>query len=260
MRVDAVVMAGRLNDGALKDASDAICEALIDINGRPMIDYVISALEQAIEVERIVVIGPGDHLASLLGQRVTLVEAGSTITENLRRGVAALARRRGGRTEYIRPVLICSGDVPFVTGQSISRFLELCAKREAVVYYPIIPRAACDEKFPGVKRTYVTLKEGTFTGGNLFLVNPSAMGDLLRVMESFFAARKNPLKLARLLGFGILARLLLGRLSFRDVERVFIKLFGQPGVAIPCDCPEIGVDVDKPSDLALAREVLGGAN
>ena len=44
MRIDAVVLAGAKNDGKLQQADPAEYEALIDIHGRVMLDYVLAAL------------------------------------------------------------------------------------------------------------------------------------------------------------------------------------------------------------------------
>ena len=44
MLVDAVVLAGQANQGALRDVSSATNEALIEVAGRPMLQYVIDAL------------------------------------------------------------------------------------------------------------------------------------------------------------------------------------------------------------------------
>jgi hypothetical protein len=68
--------------------------------------------------------------------------------------------------------------------------------------------------------------------------------------------RKNPLALGSLLGLPIILKYLFGRLSIADVEKRAwdkLALVGR-GVIVPY--AEIGVDVDKPSDLELALQML----
>lgn len=246
---DALVLAGRPNTGALAAVSPEPWEALIDIAGRPMVVRVVDALRQADRVARIAVVGPSGPLGEVLPPGVLVVEAGGTLEENLRRGFAALAPQD-------RPVLVTACDVPLLTGATVDAFLAACAERPAAFHYPIVERAACEARFPGVRRTYAALREGTFTGGNIFLVAPSVVGPLLDLLERFYAARKSPLRLAWLLGPGILVKFLLRRASIGDVERLFVRLTGQVGRAVIFPHPEVGVDVDKPDDLDLVRRLL----
>jgi len=53
-KVDAVVLAGQRNDGALRDVSSVPFEGDIPIAGRPMIDWVLDALIEAHHIDRII--------------------------------------------------------------------------------------------------------------------------------------------------------------------------------------------------------------
>jgi len=57
MQVDAIVLAGAKNDGKLREVSPSPYEAMILINDRPMLSYVVDALKQSKQVGRIVVVG-----------------------------------------------------------------------------------------------------------------------------------------------------------------------------------------------------------
>jgi hypothetical protein len=50
--------------------------------------------------------------------------------------------------------------------------------------------------------------------------------------------------------------LLRGSLRVADAERRAGALLGAPCGAIPCTHPEIAVNVDRPTDVALADELL----
>ncbi len=63
------------------------------------------------------------------------------------------------------------------------------------------------------------------------------------------ALRKRPLALARRIGWDILLKLLLGRLSLGDLEARARRLLGVEARALPTPYPEVGVDVDREEDL-----------
>ncbi|MEQ8237081.1 MAG: hypothetical protein ABRQ23_09900, partial [Syntrophomonadaceae bacterium] len=129
---------------------------------------------------------------------------------------------------------------------------------DADVYYPITSRAVNERKFPGVRRTYVKLKEGVFTGGNLFLLRSQVIPACVEIGEKLVARRKNPLAIAQLFGLGLVLSYLLGRLSIKQAEKRFYKVSGVRGKGIISPYAEVGVDVDKPDDLKLAQKFLGG--
>ncbi|HHW39610.1 MAG TPA: NTP transferase domain-containing protein [Syntrophomonadaceae bacterium] len=254
-RVNAVILAG---GGSIHDRStpdEGPNKALVGIGSCQMVDYVVNALRRSPGVAGIVLVGPESLQESLREpQGILFAAAGRSPLGSFAAGVAVLdgLPDRGG-TEW---VLACTGDIPFLTPEAVADFLDRCRRREADVYYPIIPREAAEEKFPGVRRTYVRLQEGSFTGGNLFLANRRIIDDCLPRAEEFIRLRKKPVALAGLVGFGILLKYLCGRLRLQEAERRVCSLFGIRGAAVITPYAEIGVDVDKPSDLELARKLL----
>lgn len=248
--MDVIVLAGAKNNGALRESSDSLYEATIPVNGKPLLDYVVRPLVQVNDVERIVVVGPEEGLSSdLRGIIWRVVPSGQTMVENLRRGLEALAPR--GK------VLVATADIPLLTPAAVEDFLDRCRKRDADVYYPIVARAPIEARFPGVKRTYAALREGVFTGGDIILLAPEIVERHLGTIEQAVALRKKPLQMARLLGLRYLLKLLMGRLSIAEIEGRVEKKLHFKGVAIITPHAEIGIDVDKPSDLDLVRHELG---
>lgn len=245
--VNAVVLAGRANDGAFAGVSEAKNEALIEIGSRTMLDYVLQAVREARMINRCVVVGTPE-VQRVLPEGFEFAPAGDDVISNVERGTAHL----GGDAL----VLVVTSDVPFITGDIIDRLIAQCAVTEADLYYPAIPRAAAEGKFPGVERTYVKLREGTFTGGNLFLVAPRVVRTRADQVRAFVAARKSPAKMAGLIGPSFVVKLALGRLSAAELETKISAMFGIRGAVVFTDDAEIGVDVDKLSDLELARRVL----
>ncbi|MBE3586905.1 MAG: nucleotidyltransferase family protein [Thermoanaerobacter sp.] len=253
--VDAVVLAGSPNNGPLRECSPVPYEALIPIGSKAMVQYVVEALMLARGVNRIVVVGPREELVNCLqDSRVRVVSStGGGLLDNVQRGLKELPGARR--------VLLVSSDIPLITPRAIEDFLDLCRDQEADLYYPIIPKDAVDSRFTNpVRRTYVSLKEGIFTGGNLFLLNPEVVSRCLPLGEQLVAARKSPLRLCRLVGLGFLIRFLLHRVTLEEAQARVSRLLGIRGVVVVSRYPEVGVDVDKPVDLALVARTLQQAS
>ncbi|MGL5513835.1 MAG: nucleotidyltransferase family protein, partial [Sporomusa sp.] len=173
------------------------------------------------------------------------VPGGQTILETIDQGMKALG--------HANRTLVVTADIPLLTPAAIEDFLDQCAGLDADLYYPIIAWTDHERRFPGNKRTYVRLKEGTFTGGNIFLVNPKIVDQCMKVAERIIANRKNPLKLCCLLGWTFVIQFIFGTLRLKQVEERVETILGVKGAVIQSQYAELGLDVDKPSDLDLVR-------
>jgi len=245
--VACLVLAGSPNTGPLAAASDAPYEALIPVGGRPMVAYVVDALLAAAGTGSIVVAGPPE-VAAVLPPGVEVTPGGETLIETLGRGLKALACEER--------VLVVTGDVPFLTAAAVDDFLAACGDRAADIYYTVVRREDVERRFPGMKRTYVRLRDGHFTGGNLVLINPAIYGRVRQKAEEMARLRKRPLRLGLLLGPFFILRYLAGAVSLADAERKVTSLVGITGRVVVSRLPEVAVDVDKPSDLEMARAML----
>ncbi len=246
--VNAVLLAGRANDGKLKDASPEPWEGLIDIGGKPMVAWVLEALLGSKRVGHIVIVAPRDPFATFESDRVSVIDPPGQVMENALAGVRACPPG-----EF---VLASTSDIPFINPGIVDRFVDQCSEREGDFYYPVASKESTEKRFPGVKRTYVTIREGTFTGGNMFLVRRSKADTIASKTGKWVEYRKNPVKQAGLLGWTFVFKLLLGALSIPELEKTISKYLGCQGRAVISHDPEIGTDVDKPSDLELARREI----
>lgn len=227
-------------------AGKAACRE--DLSGRPMAGWVSAALAAVPGMERVAVVGPGDWDGALQ------VEPGDSIVDNLRRGVAALATCGAPAGQDL---VVAAGDAPLIGAAAVARFVAACRAAGADFGYPIVSRFACEARFPGVQRTYVRLREGRYTGGNCFYLTPAAVEPAIERLERVFRDRKRPIRLAALLGIGLLLRLVTGRACLAEAERAAGRLLGRRACAIVCDQDaELALDVDKPADLALVRRAL----
>lgn len=247
MEIDAVVLAAKANIDKLASESDEILEANIDIAGKPMLSYVLQALEQLPEVSRIIVVGPEDGLSAYANERVIITSPGDGLLANVQIGLSH------SQTEY---VLVATSDIPLITSERVQEFTKGAIELDADFVYAVSAKEQCLNKYPEVQRTYVKLKGATLTGGNLFFVKKSIVGGTWPVVEKMIKYRKSPIKMASFFGIGFLLRIFLGLAGVPEIEEYVSNLLGIKCRAI-LSAPEIGIDVDKPQDLELARTVLG---
>ncbi|MDA8194413.1 MAG: nucleotidyltransferase family protein [Thermaerobacter sp.] len=240
--VEAIVLAGQRNTGILREVSDAAYEGEIPVAGRPMLDWVLDALLQAAGITRVIVVGP----ASAPRPGVEWVPMGEDLLTNVMAGMAAVKNSER--------VLIATGDIPLVSGPIVDELLQMAPQADLV--YPVVPREIIEQRTPGVKRTYVRLRDGVFTGGNLFLVNPAIVPQVADTARVLLSHRKSPTKLARDIGLRFLIRLFLGQLTLAGAERRVSEVLGVHGRVLVVPYAEVGVDVDKPSDWMTVTRML----
>lgn len=248
MKIDAVVLAGRENTGKLAGESTEELEANIDIAGKPMVTYILDALRGVPRIGTIYLVGPKDGLGQYETDQVRLVEPGPSLFDNVQIGLKVAA------TEY---AVICASDVPLVTAAILEDLLDRCLSTGADFCYPVSGKEDCDRAFPGVTRTYAALREGQFTGGNVFFVKRAVVERAWPMVEKMIAYRKKPLKMAGVLGFGLLLRFVLKIARIAEFEKRVGDILDMTPRAILGASPKIVVDVDKPSDLELCRRILG---
>lgn len=240
--LNAVILAGDRDENGLS-------KAMRKIASRYMIEYVISSLRESGCVARIYVVGD-NVLREKIGNLVDgWIEASGGIMDNLRRAVSVIG-------DMETPCIIATSDIPMVKGEAIKDFVEKCSQDSIDVGYPIIDKKLNDEKYPDVKRTYVKMKEGTYTGGNIIYLNPKIVENCTKKAEQLIKFRKKPLKMGRVLGFTFLIRLALGNLPISKVEDKIQSMFEVRGRAILTDYPELGNDVDKPSDIEFVKKYI----
>lgn len=245
--INAVVLAGDSKKDAVQQG--VANKALLPIHGRPMIRYVVEALRSAPSIGMIAVIGPESLLkAHLQGLVDIYLEGRDSLFDNLAAGMEPFAADKA--------VLVVTSDIPMIRGEMVEDLLARCLEKDGDLGYPVVEKALNDARFPGMERTYVRLREGRFTGGNIVYVSPAAVKRCADFARKVIAYRKKPLKAARLLGIGFLIRLISGRLTIAQAEARFSRLLNISAHAIITPYPEVGNDVDKPSDVEMVQRYL----
>lgn len=242
--VYAVVLAGDNEDHKIKQGSVIPNKAFVKINGRYMVSYVLDCLKETKGLAEVAIIGPEDGLRSV-DENVCIIPQRGDMVANV---ISAADIFQDGW------LLLSSCDIPLLTPEAVEDFLANCQGAE--MYYPLVPKADCDRVFPEMQRTWVKLRDGMYTGGNLLLIKTSMVHTAATPAGIFFTARKSPGQLARLIGVGTLLKLVFKMLTVSELEEKMAKILGLSCKAVLTSYPEIGTDVDKESDYNLISAKL----
>ncbi len=228
-------------------------KALLDMDGRTMLERVMDALQGSKYVEKIVVIGLENNMGMQFKRPVDhyLPDQGSLVGNALA-GVHLLNQKYPGT----KSALFCTSDIPALTTKNVDRFLESCEPFDKAIYYILVTREDMENRFPNSKRTYVKLKGIEVAGGDVAIAQLDLADEHEELWRSLTNARKHAWQLARVVGFKLLLKLLLRRLSIDDIEETASRIVGCP-TKIVLDAPaEMAMDVDKPEQLELLRADL----
>lgn len=242
-----VLPAGGRIEGEFAQQAGTEIKALIPFHQETILRRTLRALRDSGCVGRIVVIGPQEVLAEAeaCGADLTLPE-GATGPENIFRGLDSL---EGGNAS----LLIATGDMPFLTPEAVRDFLTLCPT-EAEICIPIVERSEFERRYPDLIRTDTPLRDGFFRLGGLFRVDTATLRRARPHFEQLFAARKNNLQMARLIGFPFIVRYLFRRLTVEQIVARAGEILKCRGAAVRHVPPELGFDIDLPEEFAYAQQ------
>jgi GTP:adenosylcobinamide-phosphate guanylyltransferase len=235
--VEAIVLAGGHAGDPLAQKFGVASKTLVPYRGRPLVEYTLEALVQAgLEV---ILVGPPAPLNPT--PRTYLPDHGGLIA-NLEAGIHAA---RGDK------VLVATGDMPFLSVEAVRWVLKHAP--QAGFVYTIIARPVIEQRFPGMRRTYARIREGSFTGGNIVIIHKKLFYTALPILRRALELRKKPLALAQMIGFGTLLKVLLGQADIAGLEAKVSQIIGVPARALITPYAEVGVDIDKEEDLQWLR-------
>lgn len=219
-------------------------KALIRLDGETLLARVVASLRAA-GAERVAVVSSHPDVRAeiaRLGAEALDEAAGPSLS--VRTGAEALGT----------PLVVTTADHALLEAEWVRRFLA-DAPADADVAVLVAARATVEAAAPGTKRTWLKLADGHWSGCNLFwLANDRALAviDLWRRVE---AERKRPWRMAGILGPGMLLRYVSGRLSLRGAATRLGQLAGVRAAVVETSYGLASVDVDKPADLDLVREI-----
>lgn len=247
----ALVLAGsRGEPDALSAYAGVSHKGLIELSGRTLLERVVTALSDAGATH----IGVSTADAAIIAL-LDKLKVAATLEALPASPSPSLSVRQGAQALGL-PVLVTTVDHALLQPEWVIRFLN-DVPESADVAALLAPEAAVRAAAPQTQRSYMRFADGRYSGCNLFyLRNDRALNviDLWRHIETH---RKQPWKIAARLGPAMLLGYLTSRLTLdQAVARLGAKA-GVTAAAVRTPYGLAAVDVDKPADLDLVREIAG---
>jgi len=252
--MDAIVIAGGIPrpEDPLYTYSHGDSKALIDVAGKPMVQWVLDALGNAKQVDNVIIIGLSPKSGITCKRPIYYVSNQGRMLANIVAGVDK-ALELNKRNKY---VLVVSSDIPTLKSEMVDWLVKTCMETKDDLYYGVCPKDVMEARFPGSKRTYTYLKDMDVCGADINLTHVRMATEHLDMWESLIGSRKSPLKQAGIIGFGTLFALFTRQLTLEDAVKRVGDRIGIKGRAIVWPHAEPCMDIDKPSQLELLREDL----
>ena len=219
-----------------------------------MIERVAAALQGAPSVQDLVVVGLGEtETAGLSFARPVhfLPDQGGMVA-NARAGIDWVQAARPEATK----ALLSTADIPLLSSAIVEWLIAVCRPFDALAYYTVVRRETMELRFPHSRRTFVPLKGIQIAGGDLHIVQTRILSTDDALWEALTNARKHAWQLARLVGPGMLLRLLTRQLTLSAIEETAGRIFDAPIRIVLSPHPELAMDADRPHQLEILRAAV----
>ncbi len=252
--MDAIVTAGGIPQPGdpLYNYSNGDSKALIDIAGKPMVQWVLDALSDAKNVENVIVIGLTPKSGLTCKKPLHYLSNQGRMLANIVAGVRKSVELNK-KTEY---VLLVSSDIPALKSEMVDHLVETSMQTRDDIYYGVCPRDVMETRYPTSNRTYTKLKDMQVCGADINVIHVSMTTEHLDTWEKLIGNRKSPLASAAVIGWDTLFLLFTRQVTLQELVEKASARIGIKGRIVIWDKAEPCMDVDKPHQLEIMREDL----
>ena len=219
--------------------------ALIPVDGTPMILRVVAALGEAGASRIAVSTDETEVMALLAGYGVECMPPSAQPSLSVRSAFEALGA----------PLLVTTADHALLRPEWITQFLADMPP-ECDLALLLAERRVVEADAPRTRRTWYRFGRRAWSGCNLFYLATPKAADALALWRTVEVHRKQPWRVARLIGLTSLARYLSGRLTIHEAVARLGDSIGVRAAVVPSRFGLAAVDVDKPEDLELVRWIV----
>ena len=180
-------------------------KALLKIDGRYCIQYVLDALQHVSSIDNIYVIGPQKKLVAAFQKakidlnhpkRIKILEQKSNLLENVWHGyLASLPITDTDQTDEIeifadKAVLVVPCDSPLITAQEVTYFIKQCRLEDYDYILGLTPEKEMEYFYPGkhgpgIKMAYLHMKERNYRINNLHMVRPARVRHRIHINKMY---------------------------------------------------------------------------
>jgi GTP:adenosylcobinamide-phosphate guanylyltransferase len=254
--MDAIVTAGGIPQPGdpLYVYSNGDSKALIDIGGKPMIQWVLDALGNSKKVDNVIIIGLTSKSGLACRKPLHYISNQGRMLANIVTGVnKSIELNR--KTEY---VLLVSSDIPALKGEMVDWLVNTAMETRDDIYYGVCPQEVMEMRYPTSHRTYTRLKDMQVCGADINIIHVNQVTQHLDTWEALIGNRKSPLRQAAVIGWDTLFQLFTRQFTLQGMVERASERIGVKGRAIIWSQAEPCMDVDKPHQLQIMREDFAG--
>src|SRR5512147_2662898 len=228
--MDAIVTAGGIPrpEDPLYTYSHGDSKALIDVAGKPMIQWVLDALGNAKEVDNVIIVGLSPKSGVTCKKPTYYVSNQGRMLANIVAGVNKVLELNK-KSQY---VLVVSSDIPTLKPEMVDWLVETSMETQDDLYYGVCSREVMEARFPDSRRTYTKLKDIELCGADINVTHVRMATEHLDMWESLIGTRKSPLRQAGIIGLGTLFRVLTRSIALEELVETVCKRIGIRGRAI----------------------------
>ena len=154
--MDAVVTAGGIPqpDELLYPFTQGKPKALLDICGKPMIQWVLDALSESQSIENVVLIGLTEETNLVCSKPITYIPNKDFMIENILGGIRKLMEINPSGTR----AMIVSSDIPGITPEIVNWEVETTLQYDVDLCYNVVKREVIEAALPRLKANFLEVE------------------------------------------------------------------------------------------------------
>jgi len=228
-------------------------KALIDIAGKPMIQWVLNAVSEAKGLEEVTVIGLKESVVLSCDKPLTLLPNQGSMIGNIREGVRHILEKNPN-TEF---VMVSTSDIPLITGDIYDWFIAQTQETHHEFYLNMVTQQVLEARFPGIKRRVDRIGNLELRGvADINILQPKIVMQSDGAAERIEKARGHLWRQLNFVGFDTLFLIMLHQLDLDAFTKRLGKKHGVDMHPVICPYAEIAMDVDEPAHLEIMQREL----
>lgn len=228
-------------------------KAKVKVGGEAMLSRVARTLLACPSIGRVLVLAQ-EPAALFDGDCAWLADEPRIATAVSTAGIATSVAGVAGSAQAPWPVLVTTADHPLLTVAMVEDVI--AGVGAADVGVGVVGRRVLLAAYPDNTRTWLAFRGEAWTGCNLFALRTPAAARALAAWSAVERDRKKALKLVWHFGPLLALRAVTRTITLEGAMRAAGWRLGFDAVPVPLTQAEAGIDVDKPSDHALAEAIL----
>ena len=250
-----MLAADREEDNPVAKAAGVRCKSLAPINGTPMIFRVLEALSSSRRVKNQILCGPPENIMdqeSDLSGYIAADKAG-WVENKATPSLSALHVMQLVPEDI--PILLTTSDHALLSPQIVDHFCSEAQRTGCDVVTAVARHETVAAAYPETKRTAYRFKDGAYCSCNLFAFLTPQARQAPYFWRRVEQQRKNPLRVINALGWIMVLRYLMGRLTLEDALGGISHRLGVSVGAVVMPFPEAAIDVDSVNDWHFVEQI-----